>query len=66
MTQKPISKAPVIPPPPPGGGKRRKPSDPRWLVWTLALAVGIGAGIGSYRLGAVGQVFDYWLARMIG
>ncbi len=66
MTVKLVSAAPVIPPPPPGGGKRRKQSDPRWLIWALALAIGIGAGIGSYRLDAVGNVFDYWLARAVG
>jgi hypothetical protein len=58
-------------PPIPSSKKHRgkygpKRNDARAVVWLLALAIGIGAGIGSYRyVPAVKKYFAYWEARVL-
>jgi hypothetical protein len=56
-----------IPPPPPRHGKPyKRPSDPRWWIWTGALALGIALGVVAYRwLPRVDTYFDYWLALVL-
>jgi hypothetical protein len=61
---------PVIPPPPPQQGTRRSrggTGDGRALSWTIALAVGVGAGIACYQLlPVVYESVDDWVASALG
>lgn len=63
------SAAPKIPAPPPAaarGGKRGR-SDGRWLVWLVALGVGVGLGVAGYQfVPGLDAAFDYWLALALG
>lgn len=62
------SAAPVIPPPPPQHGRRgSRGSDPRVVLWPLALALGAALGVGAYQwIQGVEPTFDYWLALVVG
>ncbi len=61
------AEAPRIPAPPPAAGPRRGTADGRWIIWLLALAVGVGAGVAGYQfVPGVDGAFDYWLALLAG
>ena len=58
---------PVIPPPPERRAiPRSKRSGPRAWLWPLSLVAGAGLGFALYQLTALGYVFDYWLALLLG
>ncbi len=60
---------PVIPPPPAVGrgkrGKRRR-GDKRWLIGSIALAVGVALGVAAYAwVPRVPFYFDFWVAMAL-